>query len=178
MPRKLSLLVVATLLSLLVSGLLLGRQAGYRLFVVTTGSMRPALPPATLLLVAPAAQLRVGDVITFHPGPTATTTHRVVSVDASGVRTKGDANPSADYWRLTPDQIVGKVVGALPYAGYAVVYVRQPGGVASLLLVGLAVWLAWGLFFPSTATETARAGAPSGRRRRRTPVGAGQQAAG
>src|SRR3954454_12462982 len=49
---------------------------------VTSGSMEPAVPVHSLILVeqVPADAVRVGDIVTFDPpGPTGRVTHRVVA---------------------------------------------------------------------------------------------------
>src|SRR5215218_8467344 len=70
---------------------------------VTSGSMEPTLPVHSMILVehVRAADVRVGDIITFDPpGRTTRVTHRVVARERSGTRwyfqTKGDANPAVD----------------------------------------------------------------------------------
>jgi signal peptidase I len=95
---------------------------------VLTGSMRPHLPPGTLVVVkpVPVEEIGVGDVITFQieSGRPAVATHRVIarSVDsASGeVRftTQGDANNTPDPEPIQPAQIRGKVWYAVPYLGW------------------------------------------------------------
>ena len=95
---------------------------------VLTGSMRPHLPPGTLVVVkpTPVEEIGVGDVITFQieSGRPAVATHRVIarSVDsASGeVRftTQGDANNTPDPEPVQPMQIHGTVWYAIPYLGW------------------------------------------------------------
>ncbi|ASK65509.1 signal peptidase I [Brachybacterium avium] len=95
---------------------------------VLTGSMRPTLPPGTLVVVkpVPVEEIGVGDVITFQieSGKPAVVTHRVIarSVDsASGeVRftTQGDANNTPDPEPVRPAQVRGKVWYAVPYLGW------------------------------------------------------------
>src|SRR5699024_2901583 len=96
---------------------------------VLTGSMRPHLPPGTLVVIKPVPdeEISVGDVITFQieSGKPAVATHRVIerSVDsASGeVRftTQGDANNTPDPEPVQPVQVRGKVWYAIPYLGWA-----------------------------------------------------------
>jgi len=96
---------------------------------VLTGSMRPHLPPGTLVVIkpVPVEEISVGDVITFQieSGKPAVATHRVIerSVDsASGeVRftTQGDANNTPDPEPVQPVQVRGKVWYAIPYLGWA-----------------------------------------------------------
>ena len=95
---------------------------------VLTGSMRPHLPPGTLVVTkpTPVEEIEVGDVITFQieSGRSAVVTHRVIerSIDsASGeVRftTQGDANNTPDPEPVRPAQIRGTVWYAVPYLGW------------------------------------------------------------
>ena len=73
--------------------------------MVTSPSMGAAAPVGTLLLTRPvtAGQVRVGDIIAFHPAiePRVSFTHRVVEVDpAGGLHTRGDLNGATDPWTL------------------------------------------------------------------------------
>lgn len=96
---------------------------------VLTGSMRPNLPPGTLVVVkpTPAEEIGVGDVITFQleSGQPTLVTHRVIarSVDsASGeirFTTQGDANNTPDPEQVQPVQVRGTVWYAIPYLGWA-----------------------------------------------------------
>lgn len=98
----------------------------YRLATVLSGSMTPGMPAGSAAVLVPVdpAALRVGDVITFH-APTAerpVVTHRVVEIGEPGphpvLRTKGDANASADPWeaRLTGDR-AWRRVAVIPHGG-------------------------------------------------------------
>jgi len=120
---------------------------GYRLYAVQTGSMTPSVRPGDAVLVRPTTSVRVGDVITFHPGPNSTTTHRVFSITAEGVQTKGDANRTPDFWHLRPAQIVGQVVAHIPRGGYVLFFFKQPTGSLGVVAFLLAVVFAWVLFF-------------------------------
>jgi hypothetical protein len=58
-------------------------------------------------------KIRVGDVVVFrHPEGQRHIVHRVVSVNANGVRTRGDNSITIDPWVLRPDDIIGRVVSA------------------------------------------------------------------
>ena len=66
--------------------------------------MSPALGRGDLVVDAPVTTTttyQVGDIITFHPTPGYTTTHRIVAVDAAGISTRGDANATADLGQIT-----------------------------------------------------------------------------
>ncbi len=94
---------------------------GNSLFRVVTGSMEPEIPPGTLILSRETdiEKLEPGDVICFQslsPGMRGRMiTHRVIgkTVDENGavsLQTKGDANPSADGYPVTKENLVGRVV--------------------------------------------------------------------
>jgi signal peptidase len=72
-----------------------------RFDTVLTGSMRPGIQPGDVVMVRPVPtnELKVGDVIAYLP-PSHTTPvlHRIVSIDPSGLLTKGDANNVEDPW--------------------------------------------------------------------------------
>ena len=69
-----------------------------------------------------------------------------VAFDRDGTAiTKGDADRSPDPWRVPRANIVGGVVVAPQLVGFALVYLRQPLGLASIALAFLAVWQTAGL---------------------------------
>ena len=158
------LLVVAAFVAATVA---IPRLAGGTAYTVTSGSMRPALPPGTLIVTRPAdpSALGIGDVITYQAvsDRPAVVTHRIIGVGyaANGeitFRTRGDANDAADAEPVRAVQVRGELWYALPYLGYVNTWVT--GRTRSVLvyavsavLVGYAGWM-----FVSTA-----------RHRRRTP---------
>jgi signal peptidase I len=116
----------------LVAGLLVPRLAGATPYVVETGSMRPELPPGTLVVTRPAdpSTIGLGDVITYQivSGESTVVTHRVVEtgIDASGEprwRTQGDANDVVDERWVLPVQVQGKRWYAVPFLGHATSFV-------------------------------------------------------
>ena len=56
------------------------------------------------------------------------------SRNAGLIHTKGDANATADVWDIRPDQVRGTAVAGIPFAGYAVVYLQHPAGIASVVI--------------------------------------------
>ena len=111
------------------------RSGAAQLLTVASGSMQPALPLGSLVVVVPrdAAAVRIGDVITFNPpgDDTRTITHRVVDVqgagDAVSVHTQGDANPVADPWTLHfPTGRTWVVVADAPWVGRPWLWLAQP----------------------------------------------------
>lgn len=112
--------------------------------IVKSGSMEPAIPTGALVVIKPQAAYVVGDVITFGEDSKTKvpTTHRIVGIDPpTGLgqgalyTTKGDANEEADPKPVANREVVGKVLLAVPYAGFVLDSARRPWGFA--LLVGL-----------------------------------------
>ena len=146
--------VVAWFVMLSIGALLLvtfvvPRFAGATTYVVETGSMRPKLPPGTLVAVRPVdpAAISAGDVITYQikSGDPTVVTHRVVSVGYDGTgqvqwRTQGDANNVADEKWVMPEQVRGRLWYAVPYVGRVTSFVsqQQRGALVGLVAIGLA----------------------------------------
>jgi signal peptidase I len=130
---------------------------GLQLLAVTSASMEPTIPVGAVVGVrpVPAADLKVGDIITFvNPSsPDVLVTHRVVSLDMRDgqtmLTTKGDANDSADALSAPANRAVGRVEFSLAYLGYVMVWMSSP--VAKIGIVGLAVL---GLGFSSVRRST------------------------
>jgi len=136
---------------------------GYDLFVVTGGSMAPAVPAGALVIaerVSPSA-LNPGDVITFRrtESPSTPITHRVIRVEGEGaaveVWTQGDANATPDAEPLRGDHLVSTARLTVPFAGHVLSFLRTSQGQILLIvfpIVGLA---------GSSLLRMARAGAPA-----------------
>ena len=96
--------------------------------------MEPSYHVGSLVYVKPvdAAELEVGDVITFELGGGVRGTHRIIEVlednGSFSFRTKGDNNDEADPNPIRPEGIVGEVKFTIPYLGFLVAYIQQPPG--------------------------------------------------
>lgn len=122
---------------------------------VLTGSMRPTLPPGTLVVVkpVPVEDIGVGDVITFQitSGAPAVATHRVIarSIDSGSGETRfttqGDANTTPDPEQVRPVQVRGKVWYAVPYLGWVnqAVDAQTRSWAIPVLAGALFVYAAW-----------------------------------
>ena len=112
---------------------------GPKLMVVLSGSMEPAIHTGSVVIVKPAGQYKVGDVITFgkNTRTEVPTTHRVVSDRIQdGVRmlqTQGDANNSPDVKEISESEVIGKVLVSVPFAGYVIDFVKKPLGFALVI---------------------------------------------
>jgi len=125
--RVVTWLVILTVAAILMVAVLVPRLAGATPYTILTGSMRPGMPPGTLVVVRPRDpdRIRVGDVLTYQlrSGEPEVVTHRVVAQgrDAEGhpvFSTQGDANPAPDASWVRPVQVKGTRWYAVPYLGY------------------------------------------------------------
>lgn len=154
------LMVVGLALTVLGAGAVAGVlwHSGYRIYVLHTGSMEPTYPTGSIVIDRPGRDgYKVGDVITFRHSENTddVVTHRVFKIRPDGlINTKGDGNRTPDVWNIRPDQVKGSVVFGVKDAGYALVFFRQPTGVAALGVAIFGIMLLWGIFFPETASET------------------------
>jgi signal peptidase len=125
----------SVLLLLLVMGVAVALLVSGRLYVVRSSSMMPSIRAGDAILVrGPDGSSRVGEVVLFEMQGQLIT-HRVVEVRSEGLVTKGDANVEPDPWLVDEDEVRGRVILRLPYAGWLLAFLRQPGG--WLLLVVL-----------------------------------------
>jgi signal peptidase len=117
----------------------------YKVLVVQSGSMEPKIKTGSMVVVKPAQDFKIGDVITFGPysKTKAPTTHRIYDMKVVGGEavyiTKGDANNAPDTREIKKADIVGKVLFSVPYLGYAVDFAKKPIGFALLIIVPAAL---------------------------------------
>lgn len=120
--------ILAVLLVVAVS-VLVPRLGGATPYTILTGSMKPGMPPGTLVVVKPVNpdDISIGTVVTYQlqSGEATVVTHRVVAqaYDLKGgltFTTQGDANSAADPEPVHPVQIRGERWYAVPRLGRAV----------------------------------------------------------
>jgi len=113
----------------------------YKLMIVQSGSMEPAIKMGSIVVIKPAEDYKIGDVITFGPysKTKAPTTHRIYDIKVTGGTpvyiTKGDANNAPDAREITKRDVLGKVFFSIPYIGYAVDAAKKPFGFMLIIIV-------------------------------------------
>jgi len=112
-----------------------------KFLIVQSGSMMPEIKMGSIIMVKPAKEYKIGDIITFS-GMTKTqelTTHRVHDIKVIEGKpiyiTKGDANNASDRREIKKNEIIGKVFFNIPYLGYAVDFARKPLGFALIIII-------------------------------------------
>lgn len=122
---------------------------GLSLFYVRTGSMEPAIPTGSILVVRQGVRdIALGDIITFHSKDAAIlgmpNTHRVIGQVGEGekvlYKTQGDANQGPDPQPVGMEDIIGKVIlifGKTGALGLMLVFLGTRTGFFLLILVPL-----------------------------------------
>ena len=142
---------------------------GYSVLRTLTGSMEPAIPVHSLVVVQEVdpSTLEVGDIITFRSTDAglegALNTHRIADIeqDSAGselFRTKGDANAVEDASLVAPENVVGKVVYVSAALGVVVSLLSNPLVFFPVIVVPLAILLVFEILKMVRAVrETSRA---------------------
>lgn len=113
----------------------------FKVKVVKSGSMEPAIRTGGIVVIKLAPSYALGDVITFGADTKTQipTTHRIVEVLGEGsmqaFKTKGDANDAPDPGTTHLGDVRGKMIFTVPYMGYILDFARKPVGFG--LLVGV-----------------------------------------
>lgn len=119
---------------------LLPIENNIQLRIVESGSMEPSIMTGSLVVIVPASEYKIGEVVTFKSQTAdVPTTHRIIdSSFESGntiFTTKGDANEEADSAAAMAKDVIGRVVVDVPYAGFILDFARQPIGFSFLVLL-------------------------------------------
>lgn len=151
------LVVVVVIFAVLLVGV---RLIGLQVFTVLSGSMEPAYGTGSLIYVkkVDAADIKVGNVITFMLDADTVATHRVIEVipdeedpEVIRFRTKGDANDSPDGGAVHCKNVIGEPVMCIPYLGYVANYIQNPPGMYIAIAVGALLLLL--VFLPDVFAE-------------------------
>jgi signal peptidase len=128
-------LLLVLILLLFMSAFKLGIQA----FVVSSGSMSPAIRSGELVFVRSSDSYEVGEVITFIDPSNKYITHRVYEIESDDGEvayiTKGDANDAPDVSPVQQSNVRGKVTFHIPLIGYAIAFLRTRVGLILLVAV-------------------------------------------
>lgn len=121
---------------------------GFRVFNVLTGSMEPAIKTGSMVIVRPAENYKINDIITFNPVGKADKTpitHRIHDIRVQGGTpiyiTKGDANEVQDLTEIGQYQIIGKMIFGVPYIGAVVNVAKTPVGFTLLIIVPAVIFI-------------------------------------
>lgn len=115
--------------------------------VILSGSMEPEIPTGSIAFISGADRRGVPGRIVAYELQDHLVVHRIYSGDSDGQNfiTKGDSNDTPDPAPVSADQIRGRVIGMVPYLGYAAMFLRSAKG---LVLAAGAVFFLTFVCFP------------------------------
>jgi signal peptidase len=130
-------LTVLVLIALLLIVSVFSFPGNIKVMAVLSGSMEPKIHTGSVVIISPAKEYKVGDIITFGKisKTTTPTTHRIAEIKDGKFVTKGDANNTADMKEVLPKDVVGKVRFSIPYAGFVIDFARKPLGFVILIII-------------------------------------------
>ena len=144
--------VLAVLLAVLLAG---ARLLGLQVYTVLSGSMEPNYHVGSIIYVKDVdpATLQEGDAISFMISENTVATHRIIEVlpdenDPKVIRfrTKGDNNDIPDTNPVHCNNVLGKVVGTIPFLGYVSDFIQNPPG--TYITLALAAIMVLAVFVP------------------------------
>jgi signal peptidase len=113
----------------------------YKLLVVQSGSMEPAIKMGSVVVVKPASDYQPNEIVTYHDpdNPKYTITHRIVGIEyleqGKLFVTKGDANDAQDRKKIEPELVVGKVESSIPWLGFLISFAKTQTGLITLVII-------------------------------------------
>ena len=139
--------VLLAILLLLAALLILSAfNIGVRAYVVSSGSMSPAIHTGDLVFAHKSGNYKKGDIITFIDSQNKYVSHRIYKIEKKDGKTtyttKGDANNAPDGSPVIPANVMGKVVFHIPWLGIPIAFFHTKIGLA-VLIVGIGAILVW-----------------------------------
>ena len=126
--------LIIIVLAALALYLIVPRVLGMKTFAVLSGSMEPEISVGSVVVTKDIEpeKITAGQIITYSLDGDTMVTHRVVKNDKikKQLTMKGDANMVEDANPVSYDRVVGHAISKLPYAGYVVIYLKTPIGIA------------------------------------------------
>lgn len=114
--------------------------------MVLTDSMRPGIPAGSIIFTQSTLNYSEGDIITFKQG-NVTVTHRIVNSEIKNgktiFKTKGDANNNVDGKPVDRNDIYGKELASIPFAGNLILFMRTIPGFFVFIILPAFVYLAF-----------------------------------
>lgn len=158
-PRRIAMAVVIMIGLALVAGVVTSRVQRIEFEPVLSGSMRPGIQPGALAVLkpVPVTKLMVGDIVAYLPPDYSTPVmHRIVSLNAKGMVTKGDANSVDDPWgRVAPQSdAVAQLVAVIPALGWVAAIKSQ-----ALIVLGVVLLIVLVIFLLPERQRTGRGAA-------------------
>ncbi len=101
-------------------------------FLLVQGqSMMPTIEPGSFVILKEKEKYEIDDIVGYSTavdGPFSgrNIVHRIMDERKAGFIIKGDNNPKNDPGIVSPDDIFGEVIFFTPFAGYLLIFIRNP----------------------------------------------------
>ncbi len=146
MKKTVEYVSLALAIAVMVTAMLtyLAPHFGWRVDLVSSGSMEPELKTGSLVITRPVEpqEVVVGDIIVFSPNGVTLgeneVTHRVIGIEEASplyFKKKGDANDNPDPFTVPARNLVGRICFKAHYVGYIAGFLKTPWG----FLLGLVI---------------------------------------
>lgn len=109
-------------------------DTSYRAYVVTSGSMEPAIKTGSIIITKAKPYYKIGDIVTFKNAGN-TVTHRIVDINLETITTQGDANDSPDLSTTPRENIIGGRFLVVPYVGWVIDFAKTPRGFVAMIVI-------------------------------------------
>ncbi|MEM1526382.1 MAG: signal peptidase I [Ignisphaera sp.] len=117
LPTTITITISVGLLAMILNGVLP--------LVIISGSMRPLYDVGDIVFVKVGEQVKLNDVVAYKLSNGLVVVHRIIEVRYQGYILKGDANPDPDPYIVKKEQIIGKIIGAIPRIGWIAIVLRE-----------------------------------------------------
>lgn len=114
----------------------IGGQTSY--IIIVGNSMEPKFHFGDLVLIRPAENYKIGDIVTYSQPEIGTIFHRIIAYDGHRYVLKGDNNSWEDSYKPHHSEIMGKYWFFIPSAGNFLRKLRSPGNF-SLVIIFFAI---------------------------------------
>jgi len=129
---------------------------GFRLSVVQTGSMTPAIPKGSLVLIEPTKVLDSDSVGVYVNDVEQTIIHRLLYTSPNDLYVfKGDANTLVDA-AVNKQQIIGAAKWSVPYIGYVAMFTKSWTGIVLFVYIPAIAMIAYEINKLAYRLSTAR----------------------
>lgn len=141
--KALSWMVTIAIMVCVVALLVLPVGFKIKPYVVQSGSMEPSIQTGGLVWINTRDKnVRIGDVVAYQVSSDLYVTHRIIGEEDGMYITKGDANETQDLKPVAPEQIMGKYMFTVPYAGFVLAKIQdKPLVILPILALLLAILL-------------------------------------
>ena len=116
--------------------------AGYQFYIIKSVTMSPEITDGSLALgrETDPARIAAGDIITFYSQdePGSITAGRVVEVSRENglnMLTTRESISASDLRQVSADDVIGRVIGSVPYIGHLIDYAQTLEGLILLIFV-------------------------------------------